>query len=475
MEIDPPHESDGSTNGSKESEIYVVSEWNSGLGLPYAPQDFPNPGDKWGWKVGKRIAFSGHFVDRYLYLPDRLYKEMKSAAPTTIPSGRGFASKASVERFLLEAFPGTDIKAFFASFTWKIPSEKVKGSNTDIVSVCTPKFDPAGCKAGNINCSSLLETNDHERSNIMTCDICCIEPLFCHDCCCILCSKTVDSANGDQSFIKCEAIIKEGLICGHICHIECGLRSYMAGTVGGTIGLDAEYYCRRCDARTDLIPHVKNLFRSCESIGYGDKIQKILNLCVIILRGSTKPSAKALLHHVQSAVAKIKEGNSHEDIWKREDTSALTTGDLSQCETDTLEVSNFKEPSHVTTPPQISFSNFDYRKESVQLEQRIEKTLASLKKSQQTEYRIAEDVLTTQKSYLLDLYEELDKEKGKLAKCSPSADPSLVHTVFKRMDQIKTEFDKITTMQAVGKGFGKTSKYVLKEHFGVQAPEQTEF
>ncbi|KAL8239588.1 hypothetical protein R6Q59_016155 [Mikania micrantha] len=308
MEIDPPHESDGSTNGSKESELNFVSDNHSGVGLPYAPEDFPKPGDQWGWKVGKRVTCSGHFVDRYLYLPNRLYNEYKSAYPTSMSNSRGFASKAAVKRFLLEAYPEMDIKAFFASFTWKIPAGRVKG-NTDFVTNCTPKFDPAGCKAGNINCSSLLETNNPDHSNIMPCDICCIEPLFCHDCCCILCSKMVNTAHGDHTFIKCESIVKEGLICGHICHVECGLRSFLAGTVGGTIGLDAEYYCRRCDAITDLIPHVKNLLRNCESISNGDKMKKILNICVIILRGSTKTSAKNLLHRVKSATAKLKEGN----------------------------------------------------------------------------------------------------------------------------------------------------------------------
>ncbi|KAI7728244.1 hypothetical protein M8C21_019027 [Ambrosia artemisiifolia] len=473
MEIDPPHESDGSTTGSKESEVNLVCDHDSGVGLPYAPEDFPAPGDKWKWKVGKRLAVAGHFMDRYLYLPDRLYNEFKSVSSACTSNMKcGFNSKAAVKRFLSEEFPDIDIKAFFASFTWRIPAGKVKG-NTDIVLNCTPKFDPAGCKAGNINCSSLLETNDRNHSNIMTCDICCIEPRFCHDCCCILCSKPVDSASGgDQTFIKCKAMVKDGLICGHICHIECALRSYMAGTVGGTICLDAEYYCRRCDATTDLVPHVTNLLRSCESISYGEKMQKILNLCIIILRGSTKTSAKNLLQHVQSTVAKLKEGNTHEDIWKpegdtyedvwkQEDISAVTTGEVSQYETMDVDA--------VTAPTQITFTNFDVRIESTELEQRVEKTLASLKKSQQTEYKIAEDVLTTQKNRLLDLYQQLKKEKSKLENCSPSADPSLVHTVFKIMDQIKNEFEKITAMQGVGKGFGKTSKYVLKEHFGVHA------
>ncbi|XP_076904453.1 uncharacterized protein LOC143559907 [Bidens hawaiensis] len=461
MEVDPPHESDGSTTGSKESEINLVFDNDSGVGLPYAPEDFPTPGDKWKWKVGKRLAVSGHFMDRYLYLPDRLYEEYKSMTPVNVTNFRGFNSKAAVKRFLLEAFPKMDIKAFFASFTWRIPAGKIKG-NTDIVLNCTPKFDPNGCKAGNINCSSLLSPTDPDPSNIMTCDICCIEPRFCHDCCCILCSKPVDSSTDDDKiFIKCEAVVKDGFICGHICHIECALRSYMAGTVGGTICLDAEYYCRRCDATTDLIPHVMNLIRRCESISYGDKTQKILNLCVIILRGSTKTSAKNLFSHVQSTLAKLKEGNTHEDIWKQEDISAVTTGEVSQWEPMEVET--------ITPPTQITFTNFNCQIESTELEQRIEKTLASLKQSQETEYKVAESVLTTQKNILLNLYQELKKEKSKLANCSPSGDPSLVHNVFKIMDQIKNEFRKITAMQSVGKGFGKTSKYVLKEHFGVQA------
>ncbi|KAJ9550506.1 hypothetical protein OSB04_014551 [Centaurea solstitialis] len=319
MEIDPPRESDGSTSRIKENEIYPVAANDSGYGLPYAPEGFPEAGDIWGWKVGKRVSLEGYFLDRYLYLPARLHEKYKTG---------GFPSKKAVERFMVGAFPTADLKAFFASFTYKIPSEKVKG-NKEIVSGnpnCNPNSDPAGCKAGNIMCSSLVEVIDPSDLQIMDCDICCIEPLFCRDCCCILCS--VPANGNDKSFIRCEAKVKDGFICGHICHIECALRSYMAGTVGGKIGLDAEYYCRRCDARTDLIPYVKILLEGCESFRSGDKIQKVLRICALILHGSTKPSAKALLYHVQSALGKLKEGNFHED------TSAGTTGELSQCESE---------------------------------------------------------------------------------------------------------------------------------------------
>ncbi|KAK4706723.1 hypothetical protein R3W88_033687 [Solanum pinnatisectum] len=57
-------------------QLYPVSEYDSGEGLPYAPVDWPNVGDKWGWRVGKRITSSGTFIDRYMYLPKH-FKALK--------------------------------------------------------------------------------------------------------------------------------------------------------------------------------------------------------------------------------------------------------------------------------------------------------------------------------------------------------------------------------------------------------------
>ena len=117
MEIDIPDESDGNACEIKENgfHLYPVSVNDSGEGLPYAPIDWPNPGDKWSWKVGKRIAVSGNFLDRYLYLPSSLQQGKRKRS--------GFASKLSVAEYLRKEFPTTDINAFFASFSWKIPSK----------------------------------------------------------------------------------------------------------------------------------------------------------------------------------------------------------------------------------------------------------------------------------------------------------------------------------------------------------------
>ncbi|GFP86526.1 hypothetical protein PHJA_000796400 [Phtheirospermum japonicum] len=278
MDIDCPVVSKASPRGPHENGLilYPVSVNDSGEGLPYAPEDFPNPGDKWRWKVGKRIANSGYFVDRYAYLPRRLRQ----------PGHRkGFASRLSLEQYVRENFPDTDIERFFASFHWKIPSNLMT-------------------KAGNKSCSSLAVQQEDSFSEFMSCDICCDEPGFCRDCCCILCCRVIDKASDGYSYIRCEANV-EGSTCGHSCHIDCALRAYMAGTVGGSIGLDAEYYCRRCDSRTDLVSYVTKLLENCDSVASQEEFEKILRVGVCVLRGSKKTSAKDLLRHIELAMSKV--------------------------------------------------------------------------------------------------------------------------------------------------------------------------
>jgi len=35
-----------------------------GMGLPYAPENWPQQGDVWGWKTGRRVVANGkHFQD----------------------------------------------------------------------------------------------------------------------------------------------------------------------------------------------------------------------------------------------------------------------------------------------------------------------------------------------------------------------------------------------------------------------------
>jgi hypothetical protein len=74
----------------------------------------------------------------------------------------------------------------------------------------------------------------------------------------------------------------------------------MAGTVGGTtIGLDVQYYCRRCDNKTNL------MMETCQSLESRDEIEPILNMGLCLLRGSRQMRAKSLENHMASAMAKV--------------------------------------------------------------------------------------------------------------------------------------------------------------------------
>lgn len=477
MDIDSPGGSKLDASASQENglRLFPVSIHTSSQGLPYAPEDWPNPGDTWGWKTGKRIGLSGYFLDRYLYLPKRLFE-------TGQP--RGFASKLSVKQYIMVKFPDADVDAFFASFSWKIPSEAItKDSKVVKETMRSPGktakdqgsegyIEGVQCKAGNRSCSSLCAGGD-SISKVMSCDLCCSEPGFCRDCCCILCCRRIDKVLDNHSYIRCDANIK-GYTCAHLSHIDCALRAYMAGTVGGFINLDTEYYCRRCDSRTDLISHVRRLLEKCESSDSPDHIEKILKVCICILHGSKKVTAKELLLHIELAMSKLKNGVSVGDIWKREDVSmetAETIGVPSNANDGMGLLQKIEESTvcEMSSPKPLA-SNFDYRVESLKLEDKVDRILDALRKSQEVEYRLAEETLTAQKNYLLNLYKQLDQERAEISNYPASFEDqdSLLEGVLNRVESIKREVSKLKDMAEVAKGFGRVPKCILKDQFGLE-------
>ncbi|KAI3469582.1 hypothetical protein Pfo_026245 [Paulownia fortunei] len=117
MEIDVSEYTNSSTNGmgKDDSTLRPVPPGASGEGLPYAPVDWPSPGDVWTWKVGNKINSSGCYTHRFLIVPKRLQES---------PSRKiWLGSKPSITRYLQSEFPEADVDAFFASFTWEIPAE----------------------------------------------------------------------------------------------------------------------------------------------------------------------------------------------------------------------------------------------------------------------------------------------------------------------------------------------------------------
>jgi hypothetical protein len=110
---------------------------------------------------------------------------------------------------------------------------------------------------------------------------------------------------------------------------------------------------------------------------------------------------------------------------------------------------------------------------SAKFEDEIDLALQELKKSQEAEYRVAEQRLYSQKDRILSLYRQLEHERDKLADPMPLSDTSqyrvLLANVLGCVQQSKLEEEKFKCMLKVAGGFGKAPESVTKEFFGLPA------
>ena len=130
-------------------------------------------------------------------------------------------------------------------------------------------------------------------------------PNFYPESCCIICGRTVDYSFRGYNYIKCEAVVGENIICGHVGHLDCAFQHLLAGTVGGGTPMDVQYYCRRCDNRTNLMMHVHKLLETCLSLRSKEEIKPILPLRINILSGSRPPQAKNLENYMGLVMSKV--------------------------------------------------------------------------------------------------------------------------------------------------------------------------
>lgn len=114
------------------NQLPAIPQFSTGQGPPYAPVDWPSPGDVWTWRVGRRVTATGFHQDRFLILPQRLQQK-------NVP--KSFASKPNLARYIQTSFPDMDADAFFASFSWKIPALFQPANKVDAASLFeeTPK------------------------------------------------------------------------------------------------------------------------------------------------------------------------------------------------------------------------------------------------------------------------------------------------------------------------------------------------
>lgn len=158
------------------------------------------------------------------------------------------------------------------------------------------------CPSGKGFCNDVLLAN---RKPIMPCDVCCTNSDFCRHCCCMICKRKLSSSFKGYSYFRCEAVVKEDYICGHVAHLNCARKCYMAGTVGGLFNLDAGYLCRLCDSRSDLVPHAMKLLEISKTVYNVADLEEILKLGILIMRESKREPAQELCRYFETALAKV--------------------------------------------------------------------------------------------------------------------------------------------------------------------------
>ncbi|XP_057864184.2 protein OBERON 2 isoform X2 [Cryptomeria japonica] len=466
-----------------------------GEGLPYAPEGFPGPEDKWIWKVGKRTNSKGYLNDRMLILPKSLQKGQKKIL---------FTSKGAVEKYMRKFFPEVDLQTFFASFVWPMRlavqpknngGEEMIGSsakrlrNSDIsVHGRTPGMRV--CNAGNAKCC--LETGKGKFSKSMDCDICCVEHGFCRECSCILCGKCVDHDLDEYYFIQCQEKLSEEFICGHVAHMECAIICQTGGVVR-SIGLDVEYYCRRCDKKTDLLKHVLGLITTPGSGKLRSDVEKSLNLALRLIQGTQQARCKSLENFILKGVKKS--GAELQDIFgdAQYNSGTVNAGEiLHQANSPVCTIGDMNEGSEViskslfsssirrscrlqtrsSTPDVFSkkesayiFDQF-HQKESIsedisttsdlqnipakfrilEFENKIYQALNILRQSQEREYKIAQEKLFAQRDLVLALFQQVDEANSKYKKNTASIEKAA-----------QKEHEKLVHMLGIADGFGSTS------------------
>ena len=129
-----------------------------------------------------------------------------------------------------------------------------------------------------------------------------------------------------------------------------------------------------------------------------------------------------------------------------------------------MEVMVYDDPFEVRT----GLESYDFLPRSLKLESEVDQVLQALRKSQELEYKVAEETLQDQKTYLKRLYQQLDREKYELACQNSSTSDVSSSAVRERKEQIRREVAKFEIMKKVANGFGRTSNDIVKEHFGLK-------
>jgi hypothetical protein len=126
-----------------------------------------------------------------------------------------------------------------------------------------------------------------------------------------------------------------------------------------------------------------------------------------------------------------------------------------------MEVTMNGSPSHI----RLREESNDFHSQILNLEADVDGNLEALRKSQELEYKVADERLHEQIVYIQNLYERLQSEVSQLECPNLTHSEPLFRAIRERKEQINRELEKFEEMKMVASGFGRVSRDILREHF----------
>ncbi|KAH9318439.1 hypothetical protein KI387_020208, partial [Taxus chinensis] len=115
---------------------------------------------------------------------------------------------------------------------------------------------------------------------------------------------------------------------------------------------------------------------------------------------------------------------------------------------------------------------------ALKFENKINQALYGLRRSQEAEYKLAQERLYAQKDFLLSLFQQLDIANSEFTNCSPSSSlenfDDLLVGVSDQVGRLRKENAKFGQMLTITNGFGHTQKDILRDYFGVSLEDGLE-
>ncbi|CAM8991915.1 unnamed protein product [Rhodiola kirilowii] len=252
----------------------------------------------------ERIDF---IAEKMTNVPDEAIEDLKNALRVILEGNGG--SHHREEFLILQKFiqSRTDLTADSLMRAHRAQLEIIVAINTGIQGFLHPNI--------NLSQKSLIEVFMYKRCRNIACfnalpaedcncGVCTNRSGFCSLCMCVICNKFDFEVNTCR-WIGCD-------LCSHWTHTDCAIRDGLIcmGPTGknGTGPAEMLFRCRACNATSELLGWVKDVFQHCAPVWDREALIRELDFVRRIFRGSQDSRGRKLFWKCEDIIEKLKGG-----------------------------------------------------------------------------------------------------------------------------------------------------------------------